>query len=227
MMTWLLLLTALIPAQSTQVFVTGAPDLVDPVLLRQVEPSYTTDGLIKRIQGKVELEAVVLANGTVGDVRVKKSLDATSGLDDAAIAAGKRWLFKPATRRGVAVDAVVILEMSFRLPGLPEPVDGDPNDPFARGLHSLDEPGLVPPKSIYTPGWPQPSRAVVQGAVAIDIGILPDGTIGRARGSLIPGTPPVTGEQLMAALKDWRFEPATLDGKPVAVLGRVRIVLPK
>jgi protein TonB len=90
-------------------------DVTSPVLVTRVAPSYTSEAMVAKVTGVVMLEAVVRADGTVGDVRVVKSLDAKRGLDQAAIAAAKQWVFKPGTRRGQAVDVIVTLVLEFRL----------------------------------------------------------------------------------------------------------------
>ena len=41
----------------------------------QVQPKYTTDAMVAKIQGSVRLSIVVHADGTVGDVKVVESLD--------------------------------------------------------------------------------------------------------------------------------------------------------
>ena len=46
-----------------------------PEIVREFKPSYTQGAMRERIQGLVEVQAIVLADGTVGDVRVVKSLD--------------------------------------------------------------------------------------------------------------------------------------------------------
>ena len=46
-----------------------------PEVRLEVKPKYTPDAMRAKLQGQVELEIVVLENGTVGDVRVTKSLD--------------------------------------------------------------------------------------------------------------------------------------------------------
>jgi protein TonB len=95
--------------------------IVNPELLRKIEPKYTSEAMRAKIQGEVELEAVVLANGTVGDIRVVRSLDRSFGLDDKAIEAARQWLFKPGTRTDPAtkqagpVPVIVRLILEFRL----------------------------------------------------------------------------------------------------------------
>ena len=91
------------------------PGVVAPVVIKDVKAVYTAEAREKRIQGVVELEAVVLEDGTVGDVRITKSLDKTYGLDDAAVAALRQWQFRPGQKDGKAVKVLVEVEMSFTL----------------------------------------------------------------------------------------------------------------
>jgi TonB family protein len=89
--------------------------VTSPVTIRAIDPTYSSEAMRHQIQGRVELEAVVRADGSVGEVRVVKSLDAFYGLDDQAVKAARRWTFKPATIAGEPVDTIVVLEMTFRL----------------------------------------------------------------------------------------------------------------
>jgi len=84
-----------------------------PVLVREVKPTYTPSAMQRGVQGNVEVEAIVLADGTVGDVTVKKSLDPE--LDEQAVKATKQWTFRPGTKDGQAVDVLVQIELTFRL----------------------------------------------------------------------------------------------------------------
>lgn len=86
-----------------------------PTLLQSVEPRYTTEAMRARIQGVVTLEVLVGADGTVKDVRVMKSLDRASGLDDQAIKTARQWRFRPAMYQGQPVPYLVIIEMTFNL----------------------------------------------------------------------------------------------------------------
>jgi protein TonB len=80
-----------------------------------VRPSYTAQAIAARIQGTVLLSAVVLVDGTVGEVTVVRSLDTQFGLDTQAVSAVKQWLFSPGQKDGVAVNVRVTIEMSFTL----------------------------------------------------------------------------------------------------------------
>jgi protein TonB len=89
------------------------PGVVAPVATKAVHPAYTREALEARIQGTVGLDAVVLDDGTVGDVTVTKPLD--DGLDQQAVKAMKQWQFKPGTKDRKPVPVLVSVTMSFSL----------------------------------------------------------------------------------------------------------------
>ncbi len=91
------------------------PGITVPAVIKDVKPQYPAEAKEKRIQGVVELDAVILEDGTVGEVTVTKSLDDTYGLDQAAVDALKQWLFKPGQKDGKPVPVRVAVEMSFSL----------------------------------------------------------------------------------------------------------------
>jgi TonB family protein len=89
--------------------------VIGPEVLEEVKPEYTVDAMKARIEGVVGVEAVVLPDGSVGVVRVVKSLDKEHGLDGQAIKAVKQWRFRPGKRLGRAVPVIVSIELTFRL----------------------------------------------------------------------------------------------------------------
>jgi protein TonB len=89
--------------------------VLPPRILREVKPQYTADAMRAKVQGVVELEAVVLPDGSVGDVRVVRSLDPVFGLDQEAIRAVRQWRFVPGTRLGQPVAVLVGVELTFTL----------------------------------------------------------------------------------------------------------------
>ncbi len=86
-----------------------------PRLLREVTPKYTAEAMRAKVQGIVLVEAVVLPDGTVGDVEVIRSLDKVFGLDEEAIRAARQWRFLPGTRFGEPVAVLVTIELTFTL----------------------------------------------------------------------------------------------------------------
>jgi protein TonB len=93
----------------------GDDGLTPPRLVSEVKPEYTNEAKEAGIQGTVLLDAVVLEDGTVGEVRVSRSLDRVHGLDDQAIKALKQWRFEPGRKDGKAVPVRVEVEMTFTL----------------------------------------------------------------------------------------------------------------
>jgi len=93
----------------------GDPGVVLPVAQFKPRPQYTPAAMEAKVQGVVELSAVVKADGTVDEVVVTQSLDAQYGLDDAAVAAVQQWTFTPGTKDGRAVDVEIHLSIRFAL----------------------------------------------------------------------------------------------------------------
>jgi len=87
----------------------------NPTLVRQVDPKYTSEAMRAKLQGDVEIEAVVQKDGRVGDMQLSRSLDKQFGLDEEALKAAKQWTFRPAVCKGQPVDMIVTLQLQFRL----------------------------------------------------------------------------------------------------------------
>jgi periplasmic protein TonB len=102
-------------AQSAQVYEPGN-GVTLPHVVKQVQARYTDEATQNRIEGNVELAAVVLDDGKVGDVSVSRSLDSVHGLDEEAVKAMKQWEFKPGTKddKPVAVRIHVIMRFALR-----------------------------------------------------------------------------------------------------------------
>lgn len=90
-------------------------DVTLPTVLRQVQPAYTADAMRAKVEGTALLECVVMPDGSVGEVRVTKSLDTQFGLDQEAIKAAKMWRFRPGMRRGEPVPVIITIELTFKL----------------------------------------------------------------------------------------------------------------
>lgn len=93
----------------------GTNGISQPRLIREVKPLYSNGALQARIQGTVLMEAVVLGNGSVGDVWITRSLDRAFGLDQEAVRTVKQWRFTPAMLSGRPVAVVVPIEMQFTI----------------------------------------------------------------------------------------------------------------
>jgi TonB family protein len=89
--------------------------IVSPVVLKEVKPAYTADAMRAKVQGSVWLECIVMPDGSVGEVKVTRSLDPIFGLDQEAIKAAKMWRFKPGMRQGEPVPVIITIELTFTL----------------------------------------------------------------------------------------------------------------
>jgi TonB family protein len=101
-------------AAQDHVYKSGAEGIGTPQLIREVKPTYTKAAMDRKVEGVVEVDAVVLKDGTVGDVTIKRSLD--EDLDQQAIKATKQWKFRPGRNKdGEPVNVQVFIELTFYL----------------------------------------------------------------------------------------------------------------
>ncbi len=86
-----------------------------PQVVREVKPAYTADAMRAKVQGSVWLECIVMPDGSVGEIKVTRSLDPIFGLDQEAIKAAKNWRFRPGMRQGEPVPVIITIELTFTL----------------------------------------------------------------------------------------------------------------
>jgi TonB family protein len=91
----------------------GRAEYVHPTLDREVKPDYSANALADKVEGVVFLEAVVLADGSVGGVRLTKLLHPE--LEHCSLDAIRRWKFKPARLNGSPIPVIIEIEMSYSL----------------------------------------------------------------------------------------------------------------
>jgi periplasmic protein TonB len=89
--------------------------VTEPKLIREVKPQYTADAMRAKVQGEVEIEAVVNPDGSVDRIRITRSLDRTFGLDEKAIEAVRQWRFVPGMLKGQPVPVRVSVVLDFTL----------------------------------------------------------------------------------------------------------------
>jgi len=78
----------------------------------KVQPEYPAMAKQLKIEGAVELEAVVTESGVVEKVNI---VSGNPVLTRPAVDAVKRWKFAPFTAEGKAVKAVVPISLSFKM----------------------------------------------------------------------------------------------------------------
>ncbi len=87
-------------------------DLSAPSALAISAPGYPLELMRHNIEGVVTLYAVIHSDGSVGDVKVLRSID--DRLDEYARAALSRWRFHPATKNGAPVDLEAVVTIPFK-----------------------------------------------------------------------------------------------------------------
>jgi Gram-negative bacterial TonB protein C-terminal len=159
--------------------------------------------------GVVVLDASLNDKGALTGITAVRDVPS---LTSPAISAIRPWKFSPATRLGKPEPSTMRVVVAFRprsyFAADPSftPVDspGDPN--------RVDQ-GYVPP-GIVSVAYPQyPINAAAPGTVVIQVTVGKSSAINHLK--VVRDLPPFTQFALSGANK-WRFQAATLDGKPVA-----------
>jgi TonB family protein len=84
-----------------------------PAVASKIDPEYSEAARLFKHSGTVMLAVVVDADGQAKDIRVVKSLGL--GLDEKAVEAVQKWIFKPGMKQGLAVPVRATIEVNFRL----------------------------------------------------------------------------------------------------------------
>lgn len=95
----------------------GVGDVSNPILdeASKQTPEYPELARVARVEGNVILQAVVRADGSVGDMEVLRCNRPNMGFEEAAIEAVKNWSYKPATQNGRPVDVFFTVYVDFKL----------------------------------------------------------------------------------------------------------------
>lgn len=83
-----------------------------PRLLRQTKPVYPQEAFVKKIEGVVELEVLIDANGRV---QVRRIIHSVPVLDNAAKQTVVQWQFAPAIKNGRPVATIALIPVTFRI----------------------------------------------------------------------------------------------------------------
>ena len=82
-------------------------------LVRRVSPVYPAQARLLRLEGTVVLDATVMEDGTVGDIKV---VEGDAELAPAAVEAVKRWRYKPFNLDGKPAKNKIDITLEFKLP---------------------------------------------------------------------------------------------------------------
>jgi TonB family protein len=103
------------PAVNEGDLVELAPDVSKPVLVKKIEADYPPVALQKKVEGTVILGLLVDENGQVSDVQILRPAGGSSGLNESAVSAVRKWTFRPAVKAGKRVKVRVTYPVVFKL----------------------------------------------------------------------------------------------------------------
>lgn len=95
--------------------VEATPDVIKPSVVTRIEPAYPPIARSKKVEGTVILSVLVTESGGVSDVKVLREAGGSMGLNEAAVAAVKKWKFRPAVKAGKRVKVWVTYPVVFKV----------------------------------------------------------------------------------------------------------------
>jgi len=105
------------PPPPTGPLIAGVGGVTVPELIPEskLKPIYPELARKAKIDGNVILQAIILKDGTVGDIQVLRCNRPNLGFEDAAVEAVRQWRYKPGTQSGKPVDVYLTVKVDFVL----------------------------------------------------------------------------------------------------------------
>jgi TonB family protein len=176
-----------------------------PHVVSKSEPEYSEEAREARLEGTVTLSLVVDASGVPRNLRVLKGLGL--GLDEKALKAVAEWRFLAGKKEGNPVPILATIQINFQLLG-PE------------GRWHLIRVAFDPPKDVSLPSvaksrFPRDSRASNPGSVTLTLDVDEHGK--PVNFHVEKSSDPDSEHEVIAAMREWRFNPAMKDGMSISV----------
>ena len=194
-------------------FAAGAVKVKDqikpPKLVKLINPVYPETARQSKVEGVVILQARTDTQGRVKDAMVLRSVPL---LDQAAIDAVRQWVYEPLVIDGQAKEAVFTVTVRFAL---------DKDKEKAQGQGATGE--VLVPKLIkkVDPVYPEAARkAGIQGIVLLEATTDEQGNVVKVK---VQKSIPELDQAAIDALKQWKYEPMIVEGKPKGVVFTVTI----
>jgi len=174
-----------------------------PSILRKVEPEYSEEARKAALEGAVILQIVIGTDGQARDLKVLRSLG--MGLDETAIAAVSNWQFHPGAKDGQPVPVFAQIEVNFRMLQV--------TWHLARAEFHL--PQGAPRPIVEKVSAPHVAGNASNASATLTFDIDEKGEPVNLR------TDKASDEEwasnVTAALRKWKFTPASKDGNPISV----------
>jgi TonB family protein len=218
--------------------------VMPPKLIKQVNPVYPEAARKAEVEGVVIMEATTDTYGRIAAVKVLRSIPL---LDQAAVDALKQWVYEPMIINGHPQPVVFTVTVRFNLDDKKKPQVEGAVGGVQGGVEGGVEGGVVggvagskdfkqfegdavravgeikPPKLIkqVNPVYPEVARkGHVEGVVILEAKADEEGNIVDAR---ILRSIPVLDQAAIDAVKQWKYEPLAIDGKPRKALFTVTV----
>lgn len=175
----------------------------------------------EKIQGRVVGMMLVSENGDIENVQIFK---ADAMLSQAVEETIRQWKFKPVTKDGAAIPVIAKVTFNFALAtedqhGITPEVAPATDFPQHVRVSSTVMEGLA--LSRVSPVYPTAARANhIQGVVALAIVIGKEGTVKDVQ---VVSGPPELAPAAVDAVRQWRYRPYQLLGRPVEVQATAQV----
>ena len=187
-------------------------DVIPPQVLTYSEPFYTRAARTDGIEGIVTVEAEFDLKGNMTILRTVRSVG--YGLDEMALAALRTWKFSPGLRNGVPVRTIARIDIEFKLANSPAEFDD-----VSRVGAGVSMPTVL--KRVTPEYTPEARAARISGTVVLQVVIQADGAPKIVK--VIKPLDLGLTENAIAALEQWKFNPAMRNGKEVPVSANIEV----
>jgi len=192
-------------------------EIKPPKIVKKVMPIYPKVCKEKGIEGTVILEATTDIHGNIQKVKILRP--AHPALDKAAIEAVKQWKYEPYIKDGKLRPVTFSITVSFKLA----------EEAKKKRKVELREPvrinvALKPPKLIkkVIPEYPKECKEKgVEGTVILEATLDKKGNIKKVK--VLKSAHPELDKSAIKAVKQWKYEPYIIDGKPHSVIFTITV----
>jgi TonB family protein len=181
------------------------PDVTPPFVIAKAPPSYSAEARMARLEGSVLLSVVIGADGRPRDIRVAHPLGL--GLDESAVENLRAWRFKPGGKAGSAVNVLVNEEVFFR----PKRELWDWH--LVRAIFRPPADAMRP--VLTTAEFPPTAETEENASVTLAFDVSRDGLPEKL--SVLKSSNTKWEDQVLKAMRGWRFHPGMKDGKVLQV----------
>jgi TonB family protein len=207
-----------------------------PKLIRKTEPVYPEIARQAKVDGVVILEVATDIEGRVQNVKVLRSIPL---LDQAAVDAVRQWVYEPMIIDGKPRPIVFTVTVRFALDkdkdkDIDKDVDKEKEEKIGGvmggviGPASSEDPvravgDIKPPRLVKAVEPVYPPEAKEKGVEGIVILEVMTDIYGRVEKMRILNSVPELDQAAIDAVKQWKYEPMIIEGKPRPILFTVTV----